>query len=313
MSDVSITPAYISKSIPIKWTNPTLPICTYPSTNIINGQYGDRTNNISPFVNNQIGVTISIDAPLSFRKETAEFFPTQFEIDELKEALRSNVDMTGWSLLIYETPTVSEVWLKFLTDYFNSGRNFRSVTVGLIQTPEVAMNFVNKATSIIIGNDYTDPYRIYNFPIASLIMNTLELRSKFPNMYHPSIIAMDEELECDEGILKALVLGADSVMLAKSMIKASECAGEVFKYDSGINELIRFTEDELPPGIINTLNTSSLKRYQPYRYINEGKAYEVSYSLAEFTDHVRKNLNEILSITGSLNLIQLRNNMNVII
>jgi hypothetical protein len=306
---VSITPAIPAKCIPIKWVEP-LPICTYPSRNIINGFNGK--SNINPFLRNHVGVTVPVDAPFQLRMETATYFPTQFEINELEEVVKSNIDTTKWLLLIYETPTISDLWIKFLTDYYRSGRRFESVVLGLIQTPEVAMEFSTLATDIIVGNDYTEPDKIFSYPIASLIMNIIEGRKRFSSITYPRIIAFDEELESIEGIIKALVLGADSVMHGKMIIKAAECFGEVFKLDSG--DLIRFTDEELPEGIVNTLNSSSLKKYNPYRYINpDTKAYEVTYNLEEMTSRLRKSLNEVLSTTGSNNILELRNNINVII
>ena len=88
--------------------------------------------------------------------------------------------------------------------------------------------------------------------------------------------------------------------------------GAVF-YNSGINELIRFTEDQLPDGLIHTLKSSSLKKYKPYRYLSDGKAYEVTYSLSEYVSQLRAALNELLSITGSESIFKLRNNINIII
>ena len=313
MSDVSIAPATIAQNRPIHWQDP-LPIYTYPSRNIIDGSWGDRSCNVNDFMRYHVPITISQDTPLEFRKETVEYFPTQFELNELEEIVSSNVDTSKWWILIYETPSISEMWWKFLDHYFKSGRKFASVMVGIIQSPDVALGFTNLATDIIVGNDYTEPDRTFNYPIATLIMNIIEKRRNFTNMYFPRIIAFDEELESYDGIIKALALGADAVMIGKMAVKASECAGEVFKYDKDLNDLIRFTDKELPEGAIRGLGSSKLKTYKPYRYINpDAKSYEVTYNLEEMTRELRANLNNILSVTGSENIYKFRNNINVIL
>jgi len=312
LNDISITPSNIAKDTPMRWPE-MLPICVYPSTNIIN--VFNNNSNINCFMNNHIGVTISADTPLNFRLSTVEYFPTQFELNELEEFTRNNVDMSKWLILIYQTPLISEMWVRFLTSYINSGRKFRSITVGIVQTPEIATSFYNYADAIIVGNDYTEE-SVFRYPIASLLMNIIDNNRKLfaqGQRRFPRIIAIDEELESVNNILKALILGADSVMLGKSIIKAAESFGEVYNYDSGINELIRFTEDQLPDGLIHTLKSSSLKKYKPYRYLSDGKAFEVTYSLSEYVSQLRAALNELLSITGSDSIFKLRNNINIII
>lgn len=313
MNDVSITPISIAKDTPIRWTE-RLPICVYPSTNIIN--VFNNISNINCFMNNHIGVTISADAPLNFRLSTVEYFPTQFEINELEEFARSNMDMSKWLILIYQTPLISEMWFRFLTNYIRSGRKFGSVTVGIVQTPEIAASFTDYVDAIIVGNDYTED-SVFKYPIASLLMNITENNKKsfaHGQRRFPRIIAIDEELESINNTIKALALGADDVMLGKSIVKASESFGEVFNYDSGIGELIRFTDEQLPEGLVHTLKSSALKKYKPYRYLSTGgKAYEVSYSITEYLSQLRASLNEILTTTGADNIYKLRNNINVII
>jgi hypothetical protein len=145
LKDVCLTPTTTSKCVPIRWINP-LPICTYPSINIINGNR--RTSNINSFLQNNIEVMVSMDVPLELRKESVTYFPTQFEINELEEAISSNINISEWRLLIFESPVVSDNWVNFLTALYRSGRKFKSVTVGLIPTPEIALKFVNIASDM---------------------------------------------------------------------------------------------------------------------------------------------------------------------
>lgn len=312
LKDVCLTPTTTSKCVPIRWINP-LPICTYPSINIINGNR--RTSNINSFLQNNIEVMVSMDVPLELRKESVTYFPTQFEINELEEAISSNINISEWRLLIFESPVISDNWVNFLTALYRSGRKFKSVTVGLIPTPEIALKFVNIASDIVVGTDYTDLNKVFDSPIASLLLGIQEAKSKLQysqTMYFPRVIAFDSELESYEGVIKALILGADTVMLGKMIVKAVECSGEVFKYDEDIGELIRFTEKELPEGIVNTLNSSTLNKYKMYRVINsDTDKYQVEYNLSEMSTCLRRYLNDILSSTGSENINSLRNNINI--
>lgn len=312
LKDVCLTPTTTAKCMPIRWVD-SLPVCTYPSINIINGN--GRTSNINPFLHNHIEVMVPMDAPLELRKECVTYFPTQFEINELEEAISSNINISDWRLLIFEAPVVGENWVNFLTSLYRSGRKFESVTVGLIPTPEIALKFVNLASDIIVGTDYTEPNKVFDSPIASLLLGIQEARRKLQfsqTMYFPRVIAFDKELESYEGIIKALILGADTVMLGEMIVKAAESYGEVFKYDEDVGELIRFTEEELPEGIENTLNSSTLKKYEMYRVINsDTDKYKVEYSLSEMSTCLVRYLNDLLSSTGSNNINDLRNNINI--
>jgi hypothetical protein len=252
---------------------------------------------------------------LELRKESVTYFPTQFEINEVEEAISSNINISEWRLLIFEAPVVGENWVNFLTALYRSGRKFKSVTVGLIPTPEIALKFVNLASDIIVGTDYTEPNKVFDSPIASLLLGIQEAARKLQysqTMYFPRVIAFDKELESYEGIVKALILGADTIMLGEMIVKAAESYGEVFKYDEDIGELIRFTEEELPEGIENTLNSSTLKKYEMYRVINpDTDKYKVEYSLSEMSTSLVRYLNDLLSSTGSNNINDLRNNINI--
>lgn len=319
LQDVSIIPTGLAKSTAMKWPD-VLPIFTYPSINIINGDKFNKTSNINAFLYNHIGVTVSLDTPLEFRKNTVEYFPTQFEIDELEEAIVSGVDISKWRLLILETPTISEMWYNFIRNLYQSGKKFGELFIGMVNSPEQSMYFTNLATYIIVGNDYTDKdaMKKYYYPIAGLLMDIENYRKSYHTnggpVAYPSIIAMDEELESIDGVIKALALGADYVMSGKMIIKAAECAGEVFKYDSDLKDLIRFTDKELPEGMVQKMNSTALKKYSPYRCITRDTVgYEVTYSIAEYAKWLRSSLCELLSLTTTKPGDNFRNNITVII
>lgn len=238
-NDISIVPATLSEIDSRSQVNPylkngKLPIFTAPMDTVID------ENNCKQFYNSGINVVLPRNVKFEDLKDQNYFY--SYGLDEVIDMLKTNKEFpskilidvaNGHMLKLYETS-------KEIKERFKDGVK---LMVGNIANPETYRKYCNIKIDYIrvgIGGGsacLTSANGAIHYPMASLIKECGDIADQYDN---PTQIIADGGFKNYSDIIKALALGAHSVMLGGVFNKCLEACGENYVFVD--NEYIELEE-----------------------------------------------------------------------
>lgn len=248
-NDISIVPAILSEISSRSEINPylkngKLPIFTAPMDTVID------ENNCNQFYNSGINVVLPRNVKFEYLKNKNYFY--SYGLDEVIDMLKTNKEFpskilidvaNGHMLKLYETS--KEIKERFKDNV--------KLMVGNIANPETYRKYCDINVDYIrvgIGGGsacLTSANSAIHYPMASLIKECADIADQYDM---PTQIIADGGFKNYSDIIKALALGAHSVMLGGIFNKCLEACGENYVLDG--NEYILLSE-------YNTYNNRHLK------------------------------------------------------
>lgn len=224
-NDISIVPAILSEISSRSEINPylkngKLPIFTAPMDTVID------ENNCNQFYNSGVNVVLPRNVKFEFLKNQNYFY--SYGLDEVIDMLKTNKEFpskilidvaNGHMLKLYETS--KEIKERF--------KDSIKLMVGNIANPETYRKYCDINVDYIrvgIGGGsacLTSANGAIHYPMASLIKECGNIADQYDN---PTQIIADGGFKNYSDIIKALALGAHSVMLGGVFNKCLEACGE---------------------------------------------------------------------------------------
>lgn len=333
-NDISIVPAILSEIDSRSQVNPylkngKLPIFTAPMDTVID------ENNCKQFYNYEINVVLPRNVKFEDLKDQNYFY--SYGLDEVIDMLKTNKEFpskilidvaNGHMLKLYETS--KEIKERFKDDV--------KLMIGNIANPETYRKYCDINVDYIrvgIGGGsacLTSANGAIHYPMASLIKECGDIADQYDN---PTQIIADGGFKNYSDIIKALALGAHSVMLGGIFNKCLEACGENYVLDHGKYVLLEDYKDPNYNGLKFKPNNYMGDIYKKFRGMStkevqkdwnrkelktsEGivKYNKVEYTLdgwvQNFTDYLKSTMSycgkrDLDSYIGNVDYVKITNN-----
>lgn len=232
-----------------------LPIFTTPSDSIVN-----KENN-RVWMQSGIRPILPRTEPFEIRLEACQYIFAAFTIDEVKAGFVNSGKRTSSCQfrVCIETDNGGDI------EIFNLSMQLRKIYGGQIII--MAGNIGNPKTYIDYCKAQIDYARVglcsgslvdeskygFYYPMASLLLDITGLKSTSCAGLKLTKIVADGGIGDQVDIIKAIALGADSVMIGREFVKLTEAAGTLYRREKGPEGLETMEEIKL-----GTINLSSL-------------------------------------------------------
>lgn len=228
-----------------------LPIFTSPMNSVVDEK------NWKIWYNSKINTVIPRTTDLETRLGWTQYTFCAFSFDEVKTIFldqdRRNIQQQFKVCL--DVGNGHDSWILELADKLKSIYGKQIILMGgNIENPESYVNY-SKAGFDFIRLGMTSGSLVmrekfgFNYPMASLILDTCEVREKSKSIgIRPINIIADGGINSYTDIIKCIALGADYVMMGRELVKILEAAGTVYnkqRTSEGIEkveEILRSTD-----------------------------------------------------------------------